>query len=344
MSKRNFSMQAYWDQKAEEWTPLLAFRGRTAEDYAAWKAAALPKLLELLGNFPAPVDPHAETEYTVEEDGLIRERVVFDVEEGMSVPCILLRPQDLPPDGKGAAILCSHGHGAFGKDPIAGVRSTPAHTAFIEEHNHNYAYQVAKAGFVTLTPDLRGFGERKDGIDPFPGRDRCNVNFIKGALLGVYTLTLNIWDMKCCVDYLQSRPEVDPARIGMMGLSQGGTMTAFTAAVEPRIQAANICGYGGSWAAFAINRANFCGAQMVPGIFRYFDLPDLFGLIAPRPLLLDMGIYDDNFTIGEMLKGAERVEAIYAAAGAAGLVERDVHPHGHAFGGNKAAAFFRNYL
>ena len=344
MSKRNFSMQDYWDRKAEQWTPLLSFRGTTAEEYEAWKAQALPRLLELLGDFPEPVDMRPEIEYAVEEDGLIRERVVFASEEGMSVPCVLLRPRDLPPDKKGAAILCSHGHGAFGKDPIAGVRATPAHIAFIEEHNHDYAYQMAKEGFVTLTPDLRGFGERKDGLDPFPGRDRCNINFLIGALLGLYTLTLNIWDMKCCVDYLQSRPEVDPQRIGMMGVSQGGTMTAFTAAVEPRIKAANICGYGGSWAAFAINRANFCGAQIVPGIFRWFDLPDVFGLIAPRPLLLDMGIYDDNLTIGEQLAGAERTAGIYAAAGCPEVLQTDIHPHGHAYGGGKAPAFFRTYL
>lgn len=195
--------------------------GTTAEEYAAWKALALPRLLALLGDFPAPVEPRAEVECAVEEDGLIRERVVFDSEEGMSVPCVLLRPRNTAEDRGGAAILCCHGHGAFGKDPVAGVRATPAHEADIARHRYDYAARLAREGFVTLAPDLRGFGERKDGLDPFPGRDRCNVNFIKGALLGLYLLTLNIWDMKCCVDYLQSRPEVDPGRIGMMGLSLG---------------------------------------------------------------------------------------------------------------------------
>lgn len=64
-------------------------------------------------------------------------------------------------------------------------------------------------------------------------------------------------------------------------------------------------------------------------------MPDIFGLIAPRPLLLDMGIYDDNFTISEMLEGAGRARAMYAAAGSPGALQTDVHPHGHAFGGDQ---------
>ncbi len=152
----------------------------------------------------------------------------------------------------------------------AEVESSKEHISFIHEHNHNYGEQMARAGFLTISPDLRVFGERRDGLDPFPGRDPCNVNFVKGTLLGIYTLTLNIWDMKCCLDYLETRPEVDKKRIGMMGLSQGGTMTTFTAAAEPRINAADIIGYVNPWREFGIKRANFCGSQIVPGIYRYF--------------------------------------------------------------------------
>ena len=160
---------------------------------------------------------------------------------------------------------------------VAGIRSSPQHEANIAEHNYDYGAQMARAGFLTICPDLRVFGERRDGLDPFPGRDPCNVNFVKGALLGIYTLTLNIWDMKCCIDYLETRPEVDPGRIGMMGLSQGGTMTTFTSAVEPRIKAADISGYVNPWDGFGIQRANFCGSQIVPEVHRYFDTDDIAG-------------------------------------------------------------------
>ena len=341
---RNFSMQTYWEKITADWKPCLAFKGETKADWNAWREESLPRFLELLGPFPQQTPLQAEVESSVEDGDLIRERVVFDSETFMSVPCQVLRPKEMKPDGSSPAILCSHGHGPYGKDSVAGVRSSPDHVANIELHNYNYGEQMAEAGFLTISPDLRVFGERRDGYDPLPGRDPCNVNFVKGALLGIYPLTLSIWDMKCCIDYLETRPEVDKNRIGMMGLSQGGTMTTFTAAAEPRIKAADIIGYVNPWREFGIKRGNFCGSQIVPGIHRYFDTDDIAGLIAPRPLLLEMGIYDDCFFIQDMLKGYEGVRRIYKAAGAEDDLWAEVHPGPHAFAGNKAFAFFKKYL
>jgi predicted peptidase len=300
--------------------------------------------MELLGEFPQPVDPAPEVIYSIEEDGLIRERVVFDSEEHMSVPCTVLRPVDMPADRSGPAILCSHGHGPFGKEPVAGNATTPELRANIAFHHYNYGEEMARRGYLTLSPDLRVFGERSDGGNPYPGRDKCNVHFIRGVVLGIYTLTLNIWDMMRCVDYLQSRPEVNPERIGMMGLSQGGTMTTFATAAEPRIRAADIICYVNPWERFGINRANFCGSQIVPSIFKYFDTHDIAGLIAPRPLLIEMGIHDTCFPIEDALAGYEGVQRIYRAAGREDLLWADVHPGEHGFAANKAYAFFDRYL
>jgi len=343
-SARNFSMQAYWERITEDWQPILRFRGTSQADWRAWREEALPKFLELLGDLPAPVPLNAEVEATVEEGDLIRERVILDTEVHMSLPCWVLRPKAMASDRSNPAILCSHGHGPYGKDTVAGMRSSAGHEQDIASANYDYGVQMARAGFLTLSPDLRVFGERRDGPDPFPGRDPCNVNYVKGTLLGINTLTLNIWDMKCCVDYMQSRPEVDPERIGMMGLSQGGTMTTFTAAAEPRIKAADIIGYVNPWREFGIKRANFCGSQIVPGIHRWFDTDDIAGLIAPRPLLLEMGIYDNCFPIQDLLAGYEGVKRIYEAAGAGSELWADIHAGPHAFAANKAFDFFHRYL
>jgi hypothetical protein len=344
MARRNFSMQAYWEEQVENFTPRLHFDSQKM-DWENWRQTAHAKYMELLGSFPDPVPLDAEIESSVEDDGLIRERVVFNSEPFMSVPCQVLRPKTMPADGSNAAILCSHGHGPFGKDPVAGIRSSDEMRANIEMHNYDYGWQMAKAGYLTISPDLRGFGERRDGRDPFPGRDPCNVNYIRGTMLDRWPLTLNIWDMKCCVDYLESRPEVDPKRIGMMGLSQGGTMTTFAAAAEPRIAAADIMGYVNPWKGFAFERVNFCGSQIVPGIYAWFDTDDIAGLIAPRPLMLDMGMYDDCFFIHDTLKGYEGVKRIYEAAGSADRLWKLVHPSGHGWGGVEGTAeFFGKYL
>ena len=337
-------MQAYWDEKARDWQPLLSFAGQVDQDFATWQKTALARLTELMGEWPekVPLDPLVE--YEVLDGDLIRERIILDTEAGMSIPCLLLKPADLPADKKQAAILCSHGHGTYGKDPVAGVRSSPGYEADIAEMNYNYAEQMARAGYLTLAPDLRVFGERRDGYDPFPGRDPCNVNYVKGTIMGIFPLTLNVWDMMRCVDYLESRPEVDPQRIGMMGLSQGGVMTTFTTALEPRIKAADIIGYINPWQRFGIRDANFCGSQVVPQVYRYFDTHVVAGLIAPRPVLVEMGISDECFPLQDTILGYAGLEKIYQAAGAQADLWEDIHPGPHAFAANKAFDFFKKYL
>ena len=344
MAHRYFSMVEYLNRRAENWSPQLAFDGHTAEAWAHWHDTAHAKFMELLGAFPEPVDLAPDVVYSIHDRGLIRERVIFDSEAHMSVPCVVLYPEDMPSDKRGRAIICSHGHGPFGKEPVAGNATTPELCANIAQHHYNYGEEMARRGFLTISPDLRVFGERSDGGDPYPGRDKCNVHFIRGMIMGIYTLTLNIWDIKCCLDYVQSRPEIDPDRIGMMGLSQGGTMTTFATAAEPRIKAADIMGYINPWQRFGINRANFCGSQVVPDIYRYFDTHDIAGLIAPRPLLIEMGVHDTCFPIEDQLRGFEGVRRIYDAAGVEDRLWADVHPGEHAFAANKAFDFFDRYL
>ena len=342
MANRNFSMVEYFNKRARDWKPLLSFRGKTEKDWRDWRRKARRKFFELLGEFPKPVDLAPDVVFSVEDNGLIRERVVFDSEEHMSVPCVVLYRPDMPKDRKRPAIICSHGHGAFGKEPVAGNKSSPPLAANIVQHNYNYGEQMARRGFLTICPDLRVFGERRDG--DYGQRDPCNVHFIRGMILGIYTLTLNIWDIKRCVDYLSTRPEVDPKRIGMMGLSQGGTMTTFATAAEPRIKAADIIGYVNPWERFGINRANFCGSQVAPDVFKWFDTHDIAGLVAPRPLLLEMGVHDTCFPIENTLAGYEGVKRIYKAAGVPDRLWADIHPGPHAFAGNRAFDFFEKYL
>lgn len=340
--RRNFSPGEYWNRVAQVHTPELAFAGGTQVDYVAWHEKAYAQFVRLLGRFPAPVPLDADVEYSVEDGGLIRERVVFDTEQHMSIPCQVLRPVDMKPDGRQAAIICCHGHGP-GKDSVAGIRSDREVAEFIDWHNMDFGVQMARAGFLTICPELRGFGERLDRPVP-ASKDPCNVDYIKGTLLGFYPLTLNLWDIRCCLDYLGTRPEVDPERIGMMGISGGGTMTTFSAAFDDRIKAADIIGYVNPFEAFAIRRGNFCGMQIVPDLFRYFDTDEIAGLIAPRPLLLEMGIYDDCFFLEDQLKGYEGVKAIYKAAGCADKLDIEIFPGPHAYGGNKAVKFFQQYL
>ena len=344
MSRNSFFLTDMWKEIAAEHKPLLSYVN-AGLPYEDWKKSAKEKLMELLGEFPENVDPEPEIESSVEQDGYIRERVVFNVDKYMAVPCVLLIPASRKPGEKLPAIVCSHGHGPYGKDPVAGVRGDAQHEAEIAKMNYNYAEKMVKEGFVTISPDLRGFGERHEYIAATStGRDLCNINFNKGALFGIYTLTLNIWDIMKCIDYLETREEVDSERIGMMGLSYGGTVTTFASAVEPRIKAADIIGYVNPFASFAIRDSNYCGSQFVPNIYKYFDTYDIAGMIAPKPLLVEMGIYDHCFPFKDLSKGFEGIKTIYAAAGCQENLWSDIHPGGHAHSGVRAPEFFKKYL
>ncbi len=201
-----------------------------------------------------------------------------------------------------------------------------------------------KRRYVTMAVDWRAFGERRDGRDPYPGRDPCNVHFIRGSLLGLNMLTLNIWDGMKAIDYLQSRPEVDGNRIGCMGLSGGGTMTTWISLLDERVKAADIICYSDTFPRFAVARANFCGNQFLPGLYRLCDVGDLHGMIAPRPLLLEIGLYDSCFLYEDAIVARDKARRIYQAAGAADKLEVDEFPGEHGFGGRRTFAFFDRFL
>ncbi|MFP4248221.1 MAG: alpha/beta hydrolase family protein, partial [Armatimonadota bacterium] len=160
MANRNFSMIDYFNALAAEHTPEMQFEGQTLEDFNAWQSEARETFIELLGRWPEPAPLNAEVIASIEEDGIIRERVVFDAEEHMSVPAVVLRPSEMAGDGSNPAILCSHGHGRFGKEPVAGNRTSPGCVSDIEQMNYDYAWQMAQRGYLTISPDLRVFGER----------------------------------------------------------------------------------------------------------------------------------------------------------------------------------------
>ena len=137
---------------------------------------------------------------------------------------------------------------------------------------------------------------------------------------------------------------MDDSRIGAMGLSYGGTMTTWMSICDERIKAADIICYSDVFADFAMRDLQFCGAQVTPGLYELCDMPDLHGLIAPRPLLVEIGLHDTCFLVDSAMKCFREVEKIYAAAGASDKLELDLFEGGHRWGANKTADFFAKHL
>ena len=121
MAHRNFSMIEYFNRRCSEVKPRLAFGGQDKQDWQAWRTALLAELKRAARRVARPGAPGAEVVWETVEDGLIKQRVIFDTEEHMSVPALVYLPADRQPDQKLPAILCCHGHGPYGKEAVMGM-------------------------------------------------------------------------------------------------------------------------------------------------------------------------------------------------------------------------------
>ena len=146
------------------------------------------------------------------------------------------------------------------------------------------------------------------------------------------------------MDFAATLPYVDPERIGVMGLSGGGTMTLWSALCDERLKAAEIICYSDLWAHFGFRDQNYCGMQVAPGLFKLVDLPDVQGLLCPKPLLVDIGANDSCFKVETALTCFRRVAEVYEVAGYAPALELDLHPGEHGWGGNRSLEFFARHL
>ena len=342
---RNYSMVEYYNRKAKNFEPRYRFKGTNPKEFELWKQQLLTELKQALGPMPKPVPLNPEITEEIIEDGLVKHRVILNFEEFMSAPALVYIPESAL-NKPAPAILCNHGHGDYGKDSVMGIRSSSnlQRSAEIESMNFDYGLQMAKHGYVTMAIDWRGFGERNDRGHTYPSRDQCNVHFIRGSLMGINLLALDLFDGLRCIDYLYELDCVDSNRIGTMGLSLGGTMTTWIAMMDDRVKAADVICYSCRFKNFAVGDANFCGSQFMPGLFGLCDVPDLHGLIAPKPLLAEIGVYDECFNIDEALDCSREVAKIYKAAEVPENYEVDLFEGSHSFAGNKAFGFFDKHL
>jgi hypothetical protein len=347
---RNINPFEFFRRTAEEHRPAHRFTGRTRAQFTAWQKKALPAVLATAGSRPASVAPRPELLVQWEEDGLIKERWVLNTQPHLSVILLVFRPANLKRGEKRPAIFCAHGHGAYGKDPVMGLNFEPGRQQSINECNYDYGLQMARRGFVTYSIDWLGFGERDSrskphNINKIGQRDACNVHYLCATMLGTTPMAINLHDARVVTDFVAGQKYVDADNLGVMGLSYGGTMTTWLALDDKRFKAVNIICYAGPFQDIAYDTYNVCGSQVTPGLFGLVDTFDLQGLIAPRPLLVEIGIHDRCFQVDHSLNGHYRaLEKIYAAAGAADRLELDLHHNDHAWGDNRSEAFFRTHL
>jgi dienelactone hydrolase len=158
-------------------------------------------------------------------------------------------------------------------------------------------------------------------------------------MLGRTLLGYRVVEARRAIDWLSARPEVDPKRIGMTGISGGGNTTFFTACLEPRIKAVLIAGYFNTFRD-SVYSIYHCTDNFVPAVLRWFEMPDLVGLIAPRPLFVMQGDEDPIFPLKGFTEGVRKAMEIYKLHGAPKNLDTHIYPGEHEWNGEKAIPWF----
>lgn len=323
--------------------------------FGPWQTRARKKLRELLGFMPAKVTkPKSWRLCSEPAEGFTREHWALESPFGDHI--FLYR---LVPDGMvkpEAVMLAFHGHGYYGADPVAGIvkdRFGERETA--TACNYEYGVEFARRGYLVYAPCQRGFSQRCDldnpatvedyQVDPHvapPGAACLDIN-TRATLIGTTDIGLRTQDGMHIVSWIKSRPGEGKVPLGCVGLSGGGHITLFLAALDTRLDAASIQGYFCYWTDQIVD-VTHCNCNYVPGLLRYFEQDDVCGLICPRPLLVTTADQDGVAPVKSFQKAYKALRGIYRDQEAESNLERDVFEGGHEFTGRKAFAFFDRHL
>ena len=194
-----------------------------------------------------------------------------------------------------------------------------------DELYHGFATRLAMAGYVTISTKV----SQHDVYEKTQDR----------ILMGE-----RLWDLMRCVDYLASMPEVDPSRIGCGGLSLGGEMAMYLGAMDERI-AATVSAGTLTYMEKLVFRVNSCQCFNFPGLRELVEWPDIFALVAPRPLQCQNGIFDRPWFTAEVARTAvEEVRKIYIDLEYPENVVLDIHEGGHIIDLPELMLFFEKHL
>jgi len=263
---------------------LPAAQPQAGEAFSAFQARRRQELWALLGDLPWAHKPGPVSVVKSEKhDGYTLERLVLDLNGIEPVPALLLIPDKRQEPAPG--LLFIHWHGGMydlGKEQLlVGADAQPA-----------YAPVCAEKGLVTLAIDSWCFGERKhEAVGRTGEEDAFKLMLWRGQVLW----GMMMFDEFRAFDYLASRPEVDPRRVGAMGMSMGSTKAWWLAALEPRVHlCVDICCLTDFEELIKAHNLKGHGIYyFVPSLLKHFQTSGINELIVPRPRLSVNGRQDE---------------------------------------------------
>jgi pimeloyl-ACP methyl ester carboxylesterase len=279
--------------------PIPPATGRLYRDAAARRA----ELYALMGDLPDRQRPiRAEKRDERETDGYVLESWVLDLNGIEPVPALLARPKGLR--GPAPAVLFDHSHGGgytIGKKEFVEGRSYLQPTP--------YAKALTEQGWVALCIDHWCFGERAHETE---------LETVKAMLWqGRVLWGMMVYDSIRALDWLSVRADVDPARVGTLGMSMGSTMAQWLAALDERVKATVdincLTEYHTLLAEKGLKGHGIY--YYVPGLLKHFTAADVNALIAPRSHLALAGLRDALTPLAGLDIIDRELKAVYAEAG-----------------------------
>lgn len=321
-----------------------AFKGTTPEDFEAWQIATRVRLFDLLGLSimdRVPIEIRELSRVRV-AGGIVRTHAMLQVERDVWMPFYLLEPSHPKLDERGLkrCYICPHGHQGAGAASVAGVAGVPAVDDAVRKFNYDYGLRLARMGYVTVCPDARGWGYRRD----WKGQGDDENSYLRGTCLnqarmaeplGLTVAGLNVWDNMRLIDYLEARGDIATDDLGCFGFSGGGYMTLYLAALDPRVRKAFVSGYLYGVDDSLLHLNGNCSCNYTPGLWRLLDMGDIASLIAPHPLLVQ-SCEEDHLNGSRGLKNVDEqlkiVRDAYKLLGRRDGLRHEVCPGEHHLG------------
>lgn len=297
LDKSEYEANPVLAKMMEELDRLMAsFKApKNADELTRMQELLRPKLAKSLGlPFSAGKPPlDAVVTGRTDKDDYTIENVVYQSYPGLYVPANVYVPKNVAGRAPAVIVAIGHWYDTGKNEPIM----------------QDLCVSLAKLGFIAITWDPIGQGERR-----VPGN---NHNWGYNLLLtGRPIEGLMVWETMRALDYLLTRPDVDPDRIGVTGASGGGENTFYSAAVDTRLKVAAPVVFVNEFTVWGRQIGAHCICNHIPGLFQYADEFTVGSLIAPRPMLMINGTEDTIFPIEGSKITAGILTGVYGGAGA----------------------------
>jgi dienelactone hydrolase len=312
----------------------MRLEAMSADECIAFQDRFRSRLKDALGAYNPPKAWKTTLVRTWELAGFRRDELLLEAEGHPPLPVYLLVPERAKSERR-PGVLALHGHGAYGHHPIAGRDDLPDVAKAIASANYDYGRQLALRGYLVACPCFTPFGDRLGGKEAFGQRDPCDDVFLRQLALGRVLMGENLRDALWALNLLVQHEQVDQERLACVGLSLGGRMTMLTAAMEPRIRVAAISGALNVMQE-RLSQPYSCGAQIIPGMLQYGDVPEIGGLIAPRHAVWEVGSRDKLIKPAWASEALARMQQAYRALGAEARLIVDRFEGGHQWHGSVA--------